>query len=247
MSLIHHDNKDYNHVLHYTSEEIAKLDRATPILLPMGCIEAHGHHLPLDVDLSIAERMAKEVSKKTGALVLPTINYVYTGSTKNYPGAFGVSIRTTTDTIKDIVKDTFRQGFYKIMFLNANGANMVSVQMAVRELLDEFEDKGLQLAFTSWWDHDIYMKHADATETEMYIAACGKEAIRWDRMVSGNISYPKGHRTNDWSRWSPHTAGVHGDPTKANIENAVKIFERAVDAISKLVEELKAAPQIKEA
>ncbi len=207
----------------------------------MGCIEAHGHHLPVDVDSSIAERVAEAVSETTGAFVLPVINFVYTGSTKNFPGTFGISMRTMTETIKDIVKDIYRQGFHKIFLLNGNGANMVSVQLASRELLDELEKVGLKLAFASWWDSGVIVPHAGQKETEMYIAACGKEVVRWDKIKDGTIPYPKGFRTNDWTRWAPNDAGVNGEPSKAKPENSGKLFAESVNFICELVDDLKSA------
>ena len=40
-----------------TQEEIRELNPATtPVILPMGAVEAHGPHLPLDTDNILAER-----------------------------------------------------------------------------------------------------------------------------------------------------------------------------------------------
>src|SRR2546425_7048509 len=51
-----------------TWEEVRDLDRAhTLVVLPVGAIEAHGPHLPLDTDVVIATAMARAGAKKLAA------------------------------------------------------------------------------------------------------------------------------------------------------------------------------------
>src|SRR5947208_16414371 len=51
-----------------TWEEVRDLDRArTIVVLPVGAIEAHGPHLPLDTDVVIATAMARDGARKLAA------------------------------------------------------------------------------------------------------------------------------------------------------------------------------------
>src|SRR2546427_11099796 len=60
-----------------TWEEVRDLERdRTLVVLPVGAIEAHGPHLPLDTDVVIATAMARAGAKRLGArdkvvLILP--------------------------------------------------------------------------------------------------------------------------------------------------------------------------------
>ncbi|MGH7521267.1 MAG: creatininase family protein, partial [Gemmatimonadales bacterium] len=62
-----------------TWEEVRDLDRErTLVILPVGAIEAHGPHLPLDTDVVIATAMARAGAKGLGArgkgvLILPAL------------------------------------------------------------------------------------------------------------------------------------------------------------------------------
>ena len=78
------------------THRIAKLDwktyngivtEASPtVLLPVGSLEQHGPHLPLDVDSLIPTRISEAVAPKIGGLVAPTINYGYKSQPKSGGG-----------------------------------------------------------------------------------------------------------------------------------------------------------------
>lgn len=60
-------------MINMTRDEVKEsLEKFPVVILPMGATEQHGHHLPLGVDIYLAEYFAKEVSKATGALVAPS-------------------------------------------------------------------------------------------------------------------------------------------------------------------------------
>src|SRR5438445_13840538 len=64
-----------------TWEEVRDLDREhTLVVLPVGAIEAHGPHLPLDTDVVIATAMARAGARRLAArgqaaLILPALAY----------------------------------------------------------------------------------------------------------------------------------------------------------------------------
>src|SRR5438105_1918182 len=64
-----------------TWEEVRDLDREhTLVVLPVGAIEAHGPHLPLDTDVVIATAMARAGARKLAdrdraVLILPALAY----------------------------------------------------------------------------------------------------------------------------------------------------------------------------
>lgn len=94
------------------------------ILLPIGVLEQHGPHLPLDEDNIVAEFVAKEVSRRTGALVLPTLNYGHSPIFRNYPGTISLSSETLRRCIVEIVTELHRAGFRRFILVNNNGGNL---------------------------------------------------------------------------------------------------------------------------
>ena len=69
-----------------TSDEINKLDRKLPVIVPLGLIEAHGPHLAVSVDIDSAEYFARNVAEKTGAILAPSIAYGFADEMAEYPG-----------------------------------------------------------------------------------------------------------------------------------------------------------------
>ena len=55
------------------------LDAGWPLLVPSGCIEYHGPHLPLGVDTLIVEALCQRVAGRVNAVVAPPFWYGPTG------------------------------------------------------------------------------------------------------------------------------------------------------------------------
>ncbi len=50
-------------------------ERDLPVLLPIGCVECHGHHLPVGCDTIIVEEVVRRLEKRIDCVVAPTIDY----------------------------------------------------------------------------------------------------------------------------------------------------------------------------
>src|SRR6478752_3463849 len=61
-------------------------DGSTPILLPVGSMEQHGHHMPMNVDVLLPVEFARRVAVATGALVAPPFTYGYKSHQKSGGG-----------------------------------------------------------------------------------------------------------------------------------------------------------------
>ena len=58
----------------------------TPILIPIGSMEQHGHHMPLHVDVLLPTEFARRVALAIGALVAPPFTYGYKSHQKSGGG-----------------------------------------------------------------------------------------------------------------------------------------------------------------
>ena len=56
------------------------------VILPVGAVEQHSLHLPLNVDYLIAQEIARAVSTKTGVPVLPALAYGHSANHRGFPG-----------------------------------------------------------------------------------------------------------------------------------------------------------------
>src|SRR6266487_3136612 len=113
-----------------TWEEVRDLDRArTIVVLPVGAIEAHGPHLPLDTDVVIATAMARDGARKLAAhgggegrtvLILPALAYTAASFAATFPGTLSISGITVTAVMVDLARSLTEQGFQLLAIANAH-------------------------------------------------------------------------------------------------------------------------------
>ncbi|MCL5986562.1 MAG: creatininase family protein [Actinobacteria bacterium] len=102
-------------------EEEAK--KNTVLVLPIGSVEQHGYHLPVDTDIDCAWYISKKVTEKTKTLLLPPIYYGYVEYALDFPGTVSVSTITFINYIVEIATSLWKTGFRKMVVINGHGGN----------------------------------------------------------------------------------------------------------------------------
>ncbi len=109
-----------------TWEEVRDLDREhTLVVLPVGAIEAHGPHLPLDTDVVIAAAMARAGARKLAArgrvvVILPALAYTAASFGAAFHGTLSISAITVTALIVDVARSLSHQGFRLLALANVH-------------------------------------------------------------------------------------------------------------------------------
>ena len=109
-----------------TWEEVRDLDRGqTLVVLPVGAIEAHGPHLPLDTDVVIATAMARAGARKLTdrghvVLILPALAYTAASFGSAFHGTLSISAITVTAVIVDVARSLSDQGFRLLALANVH-------------------------------------------------------------------------------------------------------------------------------
>src|SRR5467141_3024056 len=109
-----------------TWEEVRDLDREnTLVVLPVGAIEAHGPHLPLETDVVIATAMARAGARKLAdrgrvVLILPALAYTAASFGAAFHGTLSISGITVTAVIVDLARSLSGQGFPLLAIANAH-------------------------------------------------------------------------------------------------------------------------------
>ena len=132
----------------------------TPILIPIGSMEQHGHHMPLHVDVLLPTEFARRVALSIGALVAPPFTYGYkshqkSGGGNHIPGTASLDGNTLISALKDIIKEFVRHGVRNICLVNGHFENswfiIEGIDLALRELKwDGIEDA--KIIVLSYWD-----------------------------------------------------------------------------------------------
>jgi len=109
-----------------TWEEVRDLDRGrTLVVLPVGAIEAHGPHLPLDSDVVIASAMAYAAAEMLSArgrtvLILPALAYTAASFGAAFHGTLSISGITVTAVVVDLARSLTQQGFQLLALANVH-------------------------------------------------------------------------------------------------------------------------------
>lgn len=211
-----------------TSPQFAALDPKPPLLVPVGIVEEHGPHLPLDTDSIQAVDTCEKAGEDLGALVAPLLAYGNCSSTKHFPGSFSLQFDTLRALARDILADCARHGIGTVAFVSghAGGAHMRALRLAAEETLERHPR--LRIFVLSDYEllHDFDAKAAAGVEVPRWDGHAG--AMETSRMLALRPDLVRGtaaaHRVRfpeflvelDASRHFP--TGVMGDPTLASVE-----------------------------
>ena len=124
---------------HHTWSEVAALDkREGVVILPIGAVEQHGHHLPLLTDTLIVNRMLDAalaaLPDDVAAWVLPTLPYGKSNEHTGFPGTVSLRAETLMAVLHDIARSLADAGFRRLAFLNGHGGNNALLEMMAREI-----------------------------------------------------------------------------------------------------------------
>lgn len=113
--------------LHTTSENFETLRDASlrTCIIPIGCVEKHGLHLPLGTDMIQAEHIVLRASKIETVCVFPNFTFGDIGEcTPNTPvGTISIPVETQIILLRQLCEQIGRNGFEKIIIYNGHGGN----------------------------------------------------------------------------------------------------------------------------
>jgi creatinine amidohydrolase len=230
-------------------------------LVPVGTLEDHGLHLPLDTDVFIVESVCRAAAERLEDLtvLLPAIVHGYSPHHMDFPGVITIGWDTFCRYCTDVGNSLVEQGFKRVLFVNGHGSNQNLVEMAARLTSVEHPESVVAASFylTSPESARVIadlresdrggMAHACELETSIYLHL-DPAAVDMDKAVDER-GYPETeHAWLDWSDgslktmpwWSSFSkSGVQGDASKATPEKGKALFEAAVTEICSYVEEVR--------
>ena len=120
--------------------------KSDTVIIPVGTLHGHGP-TPISIDSSSVEKLADEVGKRTGMVVMPLVAYGENEKMKLYPGSIAIRPETLERLYTDICRELHRNGIKKIIFLNGHGGNREAIMKAGRNV----RELGVIIAIVEWW------------------------------------------------------------------------------------------------
>ncbi|MDR1175386.1 MAG: creatininase family protein [Treponema sp.] len=107
-----------------TPPDFKKLAREEQVcIVPLGSLERHGDHLPLGTDSLIAHRVACEAAEQEKCVVFPPYWFGQLHEASCFTGSIVLSSKLTLQVFEELLDEIGRNGFTKILVLNAHGGN----------------------------------------------------------------------------------------------------------------------------
>jgi creatinine amidohydrolase len=154
-----------------------RLKTCKTAIIPLGSVEQHGPHLPLGTDWIIAQELAKRISEKTGAAVLPVLPFGYAEYHMDFPGTLTLTQDHLREVMLDVCRSVLKSGIKRILFVNGHGGNLASLRSVCLKLREEF---GVLCAVAQWFDIFDEVEGWKATEHGGMIETCLMMGIRPD-------------------------------------------------------------------
>lgn len=118
------------------------------VLLPTGTLEPHGV-INSGADNTAPTAMAREIARRTNAMIAPTLPYGITGSMADYPGAFQITEAAYRPFVKQILEGLAKNGFRSIVILNGHGGGQTAVLQSVAAEVSA--ERHVRTLVINWW------------------------------------------------------------------------------------------------
>lgn len=109
-------------------------------ILPVGCIEKHGQHLPIGTDAFAAAHIARLAAEREPAVVFPEMYFGEKTGAGEFDGTVIFSSKLRFDILTETCREIGRNGFKKILILNGHGGNGAMLSNFSRSVLEEKRD-----------------------------------------------------------------------------------------------------------
>jgi len=236
----------------------AALEDAPVVIVPVGSIEQHGPHCPMDVDIVGPFYMAVEAAWRTEdfpLIVAPPVWSGFTHYNKGFPGTISLRIETFMDLLQDICVSIHENGFHRIILVNGHGGNDAPVRV-VRDVLGE---RNVFVVGFSWWkmveqemlewgDTDNgSVGHGGEWETSVQLHL-REHLIRKDLVNDDVFPNPFSEDLQSFVGFSERRrdtrdiTGTMGSASAASAEKGERIFELAVERLQRVASEFHEQP-----
>ena len=235
-------------------EFLAALENDPVVIVPVGSVEQHGPHCPMDVDISHTLAMAVETARAIEDFPVIVAPPIWSGLTHYNLGEVGtitLSVETFIALAVEVSRSIWANGFKRIILLNGHGGNrdiqrVVSIKLAKENIW--------ALPITHWdmvqsvmdtGDFDNFIGHGGEWETslQLYLRPdlVDRDKIIADEERPGFTAEIKAF-TGFPERRREREHGVHGNPSTASAEKGKRFFNAAKTQLIEVCRQYHAQP-----
>lgn len=237
-----------------TSPDFARaVDETGVCLIAFGVLERHGDHLPLGTDFLNGHRLACLAAEKEAAVVFPPFYFGQIYEARCFPGALTVKPELLLQLVRSVLDEIGRNGFRKIILVNAHGGNDAFLPFLTQTMLWEQKpysvycfERALNAADRADWDAILETKeHGHACECETSISLANHAPlVRMDQIGAPGQSQnrmeslPANFSAVSWyANYPEHYAG---DARPATPEKGKRLQAIQVAALARFIRAVKA-------
>ena len=230
-----------------TFQDAARAIKDTSILcLPLGAIEQHGPHLPLNTDVIVAEGLTGRLLQHWGGEFdlwqLPTLSIGLSREHDWAAGTLSLSIQGFAGYVRDLAGTIVRAlPARNLAIVNGHGGNRGILENLLHELRGDFGLNAVVL-------HPFDLAGADPAAADVHggkgetsvMLALAPRLVRQDQIALGGPPDPKAVKSLIFERgatwgWRSDDArvardGIIGDASGATAEHGAALIERMVAA-----------------
>jgi creatinine amidohydrolase len=208
------------------------VDADAVVIIPVGAMEQHGKHLPINTDTNCCFNIARAAAERIQEIPVLVLPPVWVGYSPHHmileqpAGSITLGYHTFANVLTDIASCVHAHGFRRILFLNGHGGNMPLVASIRLKLLEE---KGISSVhgFTYWELPGVSEAMEAMSETDKgSIGHSGEFETSLQLFLQPELVDATA------ARW---TSGVMGNPKSGSREKGSRLFEVVVEALMALI------------
>src|SRR5918998_1712329 len=155
-----------------TWPEVARATREKRVpIVPIGTLEDHGRHLPVDTDVVLVEAVCRGAAGRLPAetVLLPPIVHGYSPHHTDFPGTITIRWDTFCRYCTDVALSLVRHGFERVLLVNGHGSNQNLVETAARLAMVEEPESLVAASFYLVSEKSAALFEAATEEIATYV------------------------------------------------------------------------------
>jgi mycofactocin precursor peptide peptidase len=204
------------------------------LVVPVGSLEQHGPHLPLDTDSRIAVAVARRAcASVTGVALAPAIGIGASGEHRDFPGTLSIGTEALTGCLIELGRHSSLH-WQAMLLVNGHGGNAAALRAASARLA--YEGRVCRVWHATLPGGDA---HAGRLETSIMLALA-PQAVLMSAAAAGNHlpieELMPALRAGGVRAVSPN--GVLGDPRGASASEGRKLLTKLTAGLRKTLQGL---------